>query len=686
MTAVLNAVAAGAPAARLTPNDLLDKIQSVLYGRGLSEVLKERNVVFLASHPRLRSTSLALTRDRATFPFVYTEGHELTPHLKSVLTSKGLHRAVLFNAGVRGSGKTVLLLRALDAVPAVVPELSVARIYVTFDSPTDDVIEPGGRGFNAGLLLRVFHAVVATLGVEGGDTSFNSFLDTVDWQRFEDRGILPKLATALGVESLIIAVDEVATGIRLHKTADFNLKTHTDLRLNDIFCWTDIVKASAGAQVFAEPAAVTVFVSCYYPRYAMDASIRGRLVPLEVDLAPCLDAILPHVKRWRQDRAFKDQPEVAADVFYRQRYAACGGHFLLCARFFAAVSAEPIFSHDTVGSALAPEITMLADELTPRGPGFATIVAQVVSGMTYEQLESRHGDAALPFDKFFQSSEVPSNLPLAVVLSPSVSGDMRFSGHSPLINAFDLWRQAACQALQQTEVEGLHKVFEAVTMHGLALRWAAFLAPTPTSPGSSPAFAPYPVGFCAGRGAYLDAKGELCWIDLAKVLVREPCAHTGGDEFPPPDHGKIVVSTYTLAKMPKNPAVVEGGGCVAATLPSKFGSFDRVYFTARMKYSPTASGLLADYEGGLTTLFMPDDAPCIHLFWTPKPYRPCDSTLKNILAGLRPYRHSKSTEPFDIVACVSVEECLTPCLAWTLTCAGVQMPKPSEETTMENQF
>jgi hypothetical protein len=65
---------------------------------------------------------------------------------------------------------------------------------------------------------------------------------------------------------------------------------------------------------------------------------------------------------------------------------------------------------------------------------------------------------------------------------------------------------------------------------------------------------------------------------------------------------------------------------------------------------------------------MPTHAPCIHLFWTPRPYVPAPSRLKALLQKLR----SSRGPCLDVVACVNVQDCLTPSLAWTLTCAGVE--------------
>jgi hypothetical protein len=81
----------------------------------------------LASALGFRAVAPALVRERANFPYVRNDGHKLLP-----LRSRVINCLPSASAGnwCQGSGKTVLLLRALDAVPQVVPESQVACIYV----------------------------------------------------------------------------------------------------------------------------------------------------------------------------------------------------------------------------------------------------------------------------------------------------------------------------------------------------------------------------------------------------------------------------------------------------------------------------------------------------------------------------------------------------------------------------
>jgi hypothetical protein len=60
-------------------------------------------------------------------------------------------------------------------------------------------------------LLRIFHAAVATLDPKSG-ANFNTFLYDADWEKFVDPAkYLPLLGDALGVQTLAIAVDEIAS-------------------------------------------------------------------------------------------------------------------------------------------------------------------------------------------------------------------------------------------------------------------------------------------------------------------------------------------------------------------------------------------------------------------------------------------------------------------------------------------
>jgi hypothetical protein len=313
----------------------------------------------------------------------------------------------------------------------------------------------------------------------------------------------------------------------------------------------------------------------------------------------------------------------------------------------------------------------LVEQLIPYSHGLATMVAQAVCGMPFKELHRRHRNATAPLDPFYQHDDAASNLPLAVALSPSLFGKngLKEMPSTPLIEAFLVWRDAANDALQQTNDEGMRKVFEEVVTHGLALRWAAYLAPPR---------AHRPVFCAAGKGAYLDAADKLCWIKLTDVNVCEPCKHVEGKPFPPP--GGIIPNTYTLASSATNPGV-EGGGCVAvSSRRSLFKGFNHMYFTVQMKRTVTQSNSrFASYGGKLKEVMqsMPSDAPCIHLYWTPRRYDPNDDTLTTLLKEIRSSRGgdaAASGSCLDVVAHVNVEDCLTPSLAWTLTCAGFEAP------------
>jgi hypothetical protein len=139
--------------------------------------------------------------------------------------------------------------------------------------------------------------------------------------------------------------------------------------------------------------------------------------------------------------------------------------------------------------------------------------------------------------------------------------------------------------------------------------------------------------------------------------------------FPPP--GGIARNTYTMytvvSASSANP-VVTGGGCVTVpSLPLPFAEFNHVYFTVRSHQFADADALERQMP------VMPTDAPCIHLFWTPRPYAPEPSALDALLRKLRASRGDGAVtcgSCVDIVAFVNVQDCLTPSLAWTLTCAG----------------
>jgi hypothetical protein len=114
---------------------------------------------------------------------------------------------------------------------------------------------------------------------------------------------------------------------------------------------------------------------------------------------------------------------------------------------------------------------------------------------------------------------------------------------------------------------------------------------------------------------------------------------------------------------------VEGGGCAAVSaLPRPFEGFNHVYFTVRSHQFASDADALARLVPA-----MPSDAPCIHVFWTPRPYTPEPLVVEALLRKLRPSRGdgAASGSCLDIVAWVNVQDRLTPSLAWTLACAGV---------------
>jgi hypothetical protein len=650
-----------------TPKDLLRRIRALRDGRPLNEILSRNGDQFLASNPRFRTIRRSL--------YFHNAGRDLVAELRDIHTCpQDARRPVLMTTGMFGTGKTVLLLRALAAIPPAGPTLDVARVYITFDSTTRDTLHPGGRNcFNAALLLRVFHAALTTLGP---DVDFMKFLDGANWRTFIDPAkYLPLLADALGVQTLAIAVDRITNGVRHQASSWTDLEAQTVTQLCDLFRWADIKRVQqppsprGGADEEAATAAVVIpILSCMHPRYARAAQRSDNdrtLMWLHADLAPCVNELVAHVSR----------PLVAArfgELSYRQQYAACGGHFRLCAEVYVRV-ADPKASPELVRRALKLEVDMLVTCLTHNSydRGLAMMVAQAIGGMTFRELQERHGDAAAALlDPFFQSDTVASNIPLAVVLSPRVWSPWRVP--RPLDEVFDLWRDVAAEASQQTTVEGMRKSFGLMIAHGLALRWAAFLAPTPpTTLRPTPPAPPPSVAFCAGRGAYLDPAGTLCWIELSDVAVCEPCTciQVAAGTFPPP--GGIAPNTYTLTSAAATMTGVGGGGCVAVSvLPPPFEEFNHVYFTVRSHQSASDADALARLVPA-----MPNDAPCLHVFWTPRPYTPEPLAVEALLRRLRSSRvdgAAATPRCVDVVAWVNVQDCLTPSLAWTLACAGVE--------------
>jgi hypothetical protein len=651
-----------------TPEDLLDAVRALRNGRPLNEILAQMGARFLASDWELRSIGPALHFRDA--------GRDLVAELRDIhACPQDARRPVLMTTGIFGTGKTVLLLRALDAIPPTGPTLDVARVYITFDFATRYALAPGGRAcFNAALLLRVFHAALTTLGPH---LSFYEFLHDADWVKFVDpTTYLPLLADALGVQTLAIAVDRITNGVSHQAPNRADLEAQTVTQLCDLFRWADIKRvqppSSPRSVIDGTTAAVVIpILSCMHPRYARAAQRSDddrELVWLHADLAPSVNELVAPVDP-------SSRPALAArfrELFYRQQYSACGGHFWLCAEVHGSVGDLEI-SPSGLRCALEGPVRVLVNCLTlePYRRDLATMVAQAVGGMSFKELQARHGEAAAaPLDPFFQSDTMASNIPLAVVLS---RGAWVGRTPRPLNKVFALWTKAADGALQQSTAEGMRRGFEAMVVHGLALRWAAFLAPTPSTPlRPTPPAAPPFVGFCAGRGAYLDPAGNLCWIELSDVAVCEPCTYTyvAADTFPPP--GGITPSTYTLTSASAADPVVGDGGCVTvSSLPKPVEGFSHVYFTVR-SHQPHQPASNADALERLMPA-MPSDAPCVHVLWTARPYTPEPSALDALLRKLRASRGdgaAASGPCLDIVACVNVQDCMTPSLAWTLTCAG----------------
>jgi hypothetical protein len=237
-----------------------------------------------------------------------------------------------------------------------------------------------------------------------------------------------------------------------------------------------------------------------------------------------------------------------------------------------------------------------------------------------------------------------------------------------------LWKDAAEDALQrQTTNEGMRKAFGAVVVHGLALRWVAFL----TSSAPEWRWGIKCPAVCVGKGAYFF--NTLCWFEFdEEALVREPCKHVAADTFPPRDN--IAPSTYSLVPGSSN-AVIEGVGCVAVRVPIfcrtslpvgrefPITAADHMYFTVQMMPldAVNARAYAADFER-LVRKMPGDDVPCLHLFFTPQQYTPDPSVVEALLTMLRSLSHQ------HFVACVNVQNCMTPSPAWTLACAGFATP------------
>jgi hypothetical protein len=187
-------------------------------------------------------------------------------------------------------------------------------------------------------------------------------------------------------------------------------------------------------------------------------------------------------------------------------------------------------------------------------------------------------------------------------------------------------------------------------------------------------------------GAYLDAKGKLRWIDVWMAEVREPCTHMAAGTFPP--DSSIALSTYRLVAAPTD-AIIEGVGCVAVRVrsdcpsPNRFAKTDRLYFTVVLKPldATSARAYADDFERLVATMSGDDDAPCVHMFWTPQRRTPDRSTLEALLKRFRSLRGGKAAGFCrDLVVCVSVDDYFTPSLAWTLACAEFATPRDVEKS------
>jgi hypothetical protein len=157
------------------------------------------------------------------------------------------------------------------------------------------------------------------------------------------------------------------------------------------------------------------------------------------------------------------------------------------------------------------------------------------------------------------------------------------------------------------------------------------------------------------------------------------------DTFPPRDN--IALSTYSL--VPGKSNAVIGVGCVAVRLPISHSAFlpvdrqgpitaaDLMYFTAQLMPLDmiSARAYASDFKQ-LVQKMPGDHVPCLHLFFTPQQYAPDPSVVEELLEMLRCCSaRGYATYPREhFVACVNVQDCLTPSLAWTLACAGFATP------------
>jgi hypothetical protein len=345
------------PSAKRTPEDMLAMVRWLRDGRPLDENLTQRGARFLASNPSFRTVQPSL--------YFHNVGRDLVAELRDIhACPRDARRPVLMTAGICGIGKTVLLLRALDAIPPAGPTLDVARMYITFDSTTAAWLQPAGRDcFNAALLLRAFHAALTTLGP---NLTFMTFLDNADWVKFVDPAkYLPLLADALGVQTLAIAVDKITSGLRDHMPSGTDLEAQTVTQLCDLFRWADIRRApqadaSQGADGEATTAAAVIpILSCMDPRYARAAQRSDddrTLMWLQTDLAPSLDEVADRV-----DRSSRLATRLR-EVFYRQLYAACSGHFRLCASVHSRAGDSKV-SRSALRDAFKREVDVLANHL-----------------------------------------------------------------------------------------------------------------------------------------------------------------------------------------------------------------------------------------------------------------------------------------------------------------------------------
>jgi hypothetical protein len=208
-------------------------------------------------------------------------------------------------------------------------------VFITFDSTTSMLLQRGERDcFRAALLLRVFHAVLATLGL---DVPFKTFLSSVDWETFTcPERYLSDIARALDVNTLAIAVDDFATGVMTHMRCGAEGE-HAQIvaELANIFVnWGELQKRDTDLP----PVVVVPIISCCFPRYVRAAEEESRHIArrLWVDLAPCVDDMINQAEPSRRPHLAK----CFRDLYCRQQYAACGGHFQLCATAYAAIDRQ----------------------------------------------------------------------------------------------------------------------------------------------------------------------------------------------------------------------------------------------------------------------------------------------------------------------------------------------------------